>query len=81
MKSWKREPTEDDLMPFCNVFDQLGRNRDEDMHTHLAARRNSATSRERDDLPAFSSINDEIKELRDILKKLGPKKLRLLHQQ
>ena len=41
------------------------------MLTHLEARRNSTTSRKRNDLPAFSSINDEINELRDRLVKLA----------
>ena len=43
------------------------------MRTHLEARRNSITSRRRDDLPAFSPINDKINELRDQLENLAAK--------
>ena len=71
MKLRKRKPTEDALKPSRKVFNRLGRNRDEDMHTHLEARRNSATSRRREDLLIVSSINDEINELRARLEKLA----------
>ena len=73
MKLCEMEQTEDALRPSHNVFDRLGRNKDEDMRNHLEARRNSATSRRRDDLSTFSPIDDEINELRDRLKKLAAK--------
>ena len=69
MKSRERELTEDALKPSRNVFDRLGQNRNEDMCTHLETRHNSMTSRIRDNLPAFSLINDDINELRDRLEK------------
>ena len=71
MKSRERESTEDSLRPSHNVFDRLGQNRDEDMRTHLEARRNSATSRRREDLLVISPINDKISELRARLEKLA----------
>ena len=61
----------DFLIPSCNVFDKLGRSRGEDMHNHLEARRNSATSRRREDLSILSPINDKINELRARVEKLG----------
>ena len=63
------------LRPSHNVFDLLGRNKDEDMHTHLDARHNSATSRRIHNPPTFSPLNDEIKELRDRLEKLVAKNI------
>ena len=72
-KSRAREPTEDVLKLSPNVFDQLGRSICEDMCTHLEARRNSVTSRRREDLPIISPINDEINELRARLEKLVAK--------
>ena len=45
MKSWEREPIEDALRPSDNIFDRLGRNRDDDLRTHLKVRRNLVTSR------------------------------------
>ena len=41
------------------------------MRTHLEARRTSATSRRRDELPVVSPINDEINEIRARLEKLA----------
>ena len=57
------------------MFDRIGRNKDEDMRTHLDARHNLATSRRRDDPPTFSPLNDEINELRDRLEKLMAKNI------
>ena len=71
MKSQEREPTKNALKPSCDVFDRLGRNRDEDMHTHLEARRNSMTSRRKEDLLIVCPINNEINELRARLEKLA----------
>ena len=70
MKSREREPTEDAFRPSCNVFDRLGRNKDEDMRTHLEARRNSVTSRRREDLSIIPLITEKINELRARLEKL-----------
>ena len=61
---------EDALRLSCNVFNQLGQSRGEDMHTHLKARCNSVTSRKREELPIISPINDKINELRVKLQKL-----------
>ena len=72
-KSQKREPTKDTVRPSCNVFDRLGQSRGEDMRTHLEARRNSVTSRRREELSIVSPINDEINELRARLKELVAK--------
>ena len=69
-KSREREPTEDALRPLRNIFERLGRSRGEDMRTHLEARRNSMTSKRREDLLIVSPINDEINELRARLEKL-----------
>ena len=71
VKSREREIAEDALRPSRNVFDRLGRSRGEDMRTPLEARRTSATSRRREDLPIVSLINDEINELRVRLEKLA----------
>ena len=72
-RSWENEPIRDALKPARNVFDRISRNRDEDIRTYLEARHNSTTSKKRDDLPAFSPLNNEINELRDRLKKPGAK--------
>ena len=71
IKSREREPTEDALRPSHNIFNRLGRNRDEDMRTHLEARHNSATSRRREYLPIAFVINDEVNEMRARLEKLA----------
>ena len=71
MKSREREPSKDTLRPSHSVFNRLGRSRGEDMHTHLEARRNSATSRRREDLSIVSLINDKINNLRVRLEKLA----------
>ena len=73
MKSQERERIGDALRPSRNVFDRLGRNKDEDMCTHLEARCNSATSRRRDYLSTFFPFNEEINELMDRLEKLMAK--------
>ena len=79
IRSQEREPIEDTLRSSCNVFDRLGRNRDEDMCIHLEARRNSTTSRKREDLPVISPINDEINELRARLKTLAAKNTEVIN--
>ena len=43
------------------------------MRTHMEARHNSSTSRKRNELLAFSLLNDEINEMRDRLEKLAAK--------
>ena len=43
------------------------------MCTYLEARRNSSTSKKREDIPIVSPINDEINELRARLEKLAAK--------
>ena len=78
MKSWEREPTEDALRLSRNIFDQLGRNRDKDMRTHLEAKCDSATSRRREDIPIVSPINDEINELKARLEKVAAKNIEAL---
>ena len=73
VRSWERGVTEDALRPSSNVFDRLGRSREEDMHTHLEVRHTSVTSIRRELLPVISLINDEINKLRARLKKLVAK--------
>ena len=75
MRSWEREPIEDALRPSRNVFDRLGRNRDEDMHTYLEARHNSETSKKREGLLVISPINDEINEPRARLEKFSARNM------
>ena len=55
-----------------NVFDRLGQNTEEDLRAHLEARRTSALSK-KNDLQTFSSIHDEINELKKRLDKLAAK--------
>ena len=73
MRSQERESIEDVLKLSCNVFDQLGQSRGEDMRTHLESRHNSATSRRRKDHPIISPKNDEINKLKAGLEKLAAK--------
>ena len=63
--------TEDPNRPLRNVFDRLGRDRREDMRTHLDARRALVISKRRQEEAVVSPVNDEINELRARLKKLA----------
>ena len=75
VRSWERGITKDSYRSSHNVFDRLGRSREENMCTHLEARRTSATTRRRGEEPVVSLINDEINELRARLEKLASRNI------
>ena len=54
------------------MFDRLGQNAEEDLRVHLDARRTSASSN-KNDVPTFFPVHDEINELRKQLNKLAAK--------
>ena len=71
VRSQERGIIEDAYRPSCNMFNRLGRSREEDMCTHLEARCTSATFKRRGEEPVISPVNDEINELRARLEKLA----------
>ena len=54
------------------MIDRLGQNTEEDLHTHLEAKRILASSK-KNDVPTFSPMHDEINELKKRLDKLPAK--------
>ena len=79
VRSQERGITEDAHRLSRNVFNQLGRSRREDIHTHLKARCTSATSRMRGEELVVSLVNDEINELRARLEKLAARNTEAAH--
>ena len=53
------------------MLDRPDQNNEEDLRTHLDARLTSTSSKKKDEVPAFSLVNDEINELRKRLDKLA----------
>ena len=70
--SQEKEQTGGAPKPSHNVFDRLDQNAEEDLRVSLDARQTSASSK-KNDVPAFSSVHDEINELKKTLDKLAAK--------